>query len=853
MSRPAKQQAELKSTSAATSCREESVLDERNGDTEVAAGRLRTLAGAESGGTAVPWPRVPADRQQTILTLQRTHGNAFVGRLVDRVLHPSTGRPEAAAVRRASSPTALAAKDQIAVALKSRDPADVKAITDLDQATETDKLELIGILANQKTWVGPRDEAMIEQIWESFGDQLPRIMAARTALWKLCLEVGAELDDLPQVKALRTQFPHDVKAIVAGYLDNNRHFVTGELNRLGYSLEKPAGEIPPAADQIEETRQMQAMAAAIAGLQFVQEAARKTYVGYDLVFYDIPPMFPNSVGESTMRQAPEQRYEPVTFSPYAGRPPYEKAPPGSFFRPVAPSDEGGHFARYDDVKAQYDKADALIATMLKRYPVLYAISRAGKSATTDAFAGVADPTQARAQLAAAMWRLLADILKTQTKLEKGDLDPLDLTPVHAQLLGGVVPAPSGTRWNETLQKSVAEDLVKDHDFQNVLIALGLQTAAAALFALAPLSGGASLYLVLAGLAVTGAKLALSAEQFATLAQASRTSVTPGTELVQGGQVEDAALIVEADLVAAALAALTAVTLATIKGPSPPKQAVLPGKRPQRRRPIQEQRKGDQPPKRDVTPGSAGGRLRRPMPGPPAAAQIRADQPVSDVEETTEVLPPTKRAHGHLAARVNWTKQLSSAGWTSSIAGEDHGVFEGTLPGVKEPVVIKVYPKGHDTFERELRGAKAAERTGFGPKIHGQVDVDRPDKVAFAMERIPGGMTEAATKTPEMSKSEYEASEREAAYYRKKVTWRTVRDLQNYGDRLTFEGYYYSGDVQGLVAKDGRWRPVDFQSVRELPPETQPDARKAALARHGQMMDDARDELRGLAEQNEPSH
>jgi hypothetical protein len=843
MSRPAKQQSEIKSMSAATSCREEGVLDEMNGDTEVAACGLRTLAGVDPSGTTVPWLRVPAQRQQTILTLQRTHGNAFVGRLVDR----------------ASSPTALGAKDQIAVALKSRDPADVKAITDVDQATETDKLELIGILANQQTWVGPRDEAMIEQIWESFGDQLPRIMAERTALWKLCLEVGAELDDLPQVKALRTQFPRDVKAIVAGYLDNNHQFVTGELNRLGFSLEKPAGEIPPAADQIKETRQMQAIAAAIAGLQFVQEAARNTYVGYDLVFYDMPSMFPNPAGESAMRQAPEQRYEPVTFSPYAGRPPYEKVPPGSFFRPVAPSDEGGHFARYDDVRAQYDKTDALIATMLKRYPVLYAVSREGKSATTDAFAGVADPTQARAQLAAAMWRLLADILKTRTRLEEGDLSPLDLTPVHAQLLGGVVPAPSGTRWNETLQKSVAEDLVKDHDFRNVLIALGLQTAAAALFALAPLSGGASLYLALAGLAVTGAKLALSAEQYATLAQASRTSVTPGTELVQGGQVEDAALIVEADLVAAALAALTAVTLATIKSPPPPKQGVPLGesqqsktaKRPPRRRPIQEQRKGDQPPKREVTPRSAGGRLRRPKPGPPPAAQIRADQPVSDDEETTEVLPPTKQAHRHLAARVNWTKPLSSAGWSSSIAGESNGVFEGTLPGVKEPVVIKVYPKGHGTFERELRGAKAAERTGFGPKIHGKVDVDRPDKVAFAMERIPGGMTESATKTPEMSTSEYKAAKQEAAYYRKKVTWRTVRDLQNYGDRLTFEGYYYSGDVQGLVDKDGRWRPVDFQSVRELPPETQPGARKAALARHGQMIDDARDALRELAEQNEP--
>jgi hypothetical protein len=100
-----------------------------------------------------------------------------------------------------------------------------------------------------------------------------------------------------------------------------------------------------------------------------------------------------------------------------------------------------------------------------------------------------------------------------------------------------------------------------------------QATAGALFLLAPFTGGASLYVMLGGLAVTGAKFYLSQQQYQTLAQAASTSVTPGTELVAPQQVETAELIRNADRIAFALAALAvgaaaaAKLIGAIRGPA----------------------------------------------------------------------------------------------------------------------------------------------------------------------------------------------------------------------------------------------------------------------------------------------
>src|ERR1043165_7105707 len=107
-------------------------------------------------------------------------------------------------------------REKIRAALKSKDPSDVKAIEDVNQATEREKLELIAILLDQ-FWVGPRDERKLEKLWSSFGDQLPRMMTMAPRLWAESIERGAELEEIKEsaVSALKSKKSAREKTIKA--------------------------------------------------------------------------------------------------------------------------------------------------------------------------------------------------------------------------------------------------------------------------------------------------------------------------------------------------------------------------------------------------------------------------------------------------------------------------------------------------------------------------------------------------------------------------------------------------------------------------------------------------------------
>lgn len=455
----------------------------------------------------------------------------------------SHGDGTARVLRRQPSDIATATgRDQIEQALRSRDPGDAKA-TDINQATESEKLTLIQTLAYQ-AWVGPFDEYKIEDIWRSFGDKLAQIGSANMPLWSHCIAVGAELDNLPQVTALQERFVQDVKNVVAGYLFHNRQVVMEEMQRLGLPAEENAPALNPTGDQIEQTRQLQVAATAVAKLQKAQEEARTIYVGYQ--------MQAAATAEDAI-----PAWIPVTFDPYS--PPQFDSAPDSIFAPTVRVTT----VPYQQVKEKYDQASNVISAFLISYPALFALTRQGSSEATASFAGQTNANQARQQLAVAMRHVIRDIEETQRKLDGGGLEPLDLRPIHEQLFAGT-PGGSPVRWADDLPHWAASQLVGDHEFNQALVSLGLQTAAAALFMLAPFTGGASLYVMLAGLAVTGTKFYLSQQQYETLAQAAGTSVTPGTELVRQHEVDTAELVRNADLIALALASLAVAGEAAVQ-------------------------------------------------------------------------------------------------------------------------------------------------------------------------------------------------------------------------------------------------------------------------------------------------
>lgn len=175
-------------------------------------------------------------------------------------------------------------------------------------------------------------------------------------------------------------------------------------------------------------------------------------------------------------------------------------------------------------------------------------------------------------------------------------------------------------------------------------------------------------------------------------------------------------------------------------------------------------------------------------------------------------------HGPLP-KADLGKQISHGGDIGSLGYRSPGrlgVFEGTMrhDKTKTPMAVKVYPdtpEFDDMFQLEMRGAQAVSRTSQGPRFHGEVDVG-PGRRGFAMERVRGGFPEAepsiGSPTPKQ--------QREARKYQQKISERTLKDVETFGEELVQKGHYYSGEVQGLIDKRGRYRPIDFQGVRQLP-------------------------------------
>ncbi|HEV7644795.1 MAG TPA: DUF4157 domain-containing protein [Pyrinomonadaceae bacterium] len=121
---------------------------------------------------------------ELVHTVQQTHGS--------NTGEPSRQISSPQVIHRQASDVAKTEREKIDAALKSKDSDDVHAIKNINEATDREKIKLIGILVDQ-WWVGPFDEWKIEAIWTSFGARLPEIAAAEAVLWEQCREAGASI------------------------------------------------------------------------------------------------------------------------------------------------------------------------------------------------------------------------------------------------------------------------------------------------------------------------------------------------------------------------------------------------------------------------------------------------------------------------------------------------------------------------------------------------------------------------------------------------------------------------------------------------------------------------------------
>lgn len=226
------------------------------------------------------------------------------------------------------------------------------------------------------------------------------------------------------------------------------------------------------------------------------------------------------------------------------------------------------------------------------------------------------------------------------------------------------------------------------------------------------------------------------------------------------------------------------------------------------------RQGPVPPARAA--GQAVSATRIPTAPPPQPRQPSAP-PASapSVKAPPQVAKPPQPAQ---LPSVTLGTQLSHGGDIGTLGSRGapgtHGVFEASMPD-GTPVAVKVYPdtpEFKNMFPLEMQAAEAVSKTSLGPRFYGEVQVG-PGRRAFAMEPIKGDFPVA---NPSIGTATH-AQEMEAKMAQGRISDTTLEDVRTFGEELLGTGYYYRGEVQGLIDTAGRYRPIDFQGVRKLSP------------------------------------
>lgn len=226
------------------------------------------------------------------------------------------------------------------------------------------------------------------------------------------------------------------------------------------------------------------------------------------------------------------------------------------------------------------------------------------------------------------------------------------------------------------------------------------------------------------------------------------------------------------------------------------------------------RQGPVPPARAA--GQAATATRTPTAPPPQPRQPSAPPASAPfVKAPPQVAKPPQPAQ---LPSVTLGTQLSHGGDIGTLGSRGapgtHGVFEANMPD-GTPVAVKVYPdtpEFKNMFPLEMQAAEAVSKTSLGPRFYGEVQVG-PGRRAFAMEHIKGDFPVA---NPSIGTATH-VQEMEAKMAQGRISDTTLEDVRTFGEELLGTGYYYRGEVQGLIDTAGRYRPIDFQGVRKLSP------------------------------------
>lgn len=376
-------------------------------------------------------------------------------------------------------------------------------------AAENETLHKIATILNDNFWVGPDQESELERLWKTFQGRMPGLLRKSPLACQLYIESldrGAEIEYLGDTEAIRERFLSDVKETAVKYMDGNNKLIDGEIDRLGL---KQLG--PVFTDQQRQ------------GIDEIHSAAPdlKRAEDYRSVLLSMPVGYQyetvtDGLGHITVKND-------VHFNPLKP--------------PVIPNegDERPPRASWDETNRAYLKNESAISGLKIKFPALAALQSNG---TLDTAVGD-DSMAIRSAILSAFNTVQGNIQRTRERLANGELNPLDLQPIHGQFFAGQ-KGPSMTAWNGQYDRWVANELLSHHESVEFWKAMGIGTAAAAAFIVAEfVTAGWATVFVASGVTLGGIQAANSWDKYLAIADASKTSLNDANNLVGSGQASEA--------------------------------------------------------------------------------------------------------------------------------------------------------------------------------------------------------------------------------------------------------------------------------------------------------------------------
>lgn len=383
-------------------------------------------------------------------------------------------------------------------------------------------------------WVSNRNERDLERLWGSLSaDQLLDRPGQDLERWKIGVDRGADLYGIAAMRLLEREFTIDVREESLRCLRTNRALIAGDLDAFGAGAGSPADQTQT-ADQEDNLRALQDLAIDVMQLQQAMKELCEVRVGYTVRT--------RPVAKNVYRHT----YAVATFDP--NRPPTFDHEGTSRYATVPADDRMDGLESWERVKAVHAPLEARFDSLKSDTPALFALLEYGEGDALSALA-TGSPEAARALLRQVVGQVDAKAVEAIEKVSTGDLDPLDLVPIHQRLKAGHATPDSGRNWASDAGRLMAAEIVRGHEESEFWTSLGLASLAAAAFVVVELATfGTATFFIAAGvgLGLTGYQVGAAWEQYDDLADVSQATYDEDRAVVSRAQAEAArtAAIVE---------------------------------------------------------------------------------------------------------------------------------------------------------------------------------------------------------------------------------------------------------------------------------------------------------------------